>query len=163
MLISTTSGETFHTIYNTNQKNINRPIYNLRPHIVRPVLSTRLLWLLFQVCKMVIQAKRVSNCYIPKKKMSVCSTNLGFSVGTYYVPDTYVPGISRQKSTRTYVMFQIRNTYVPGISRQKSKRTLVRTLFSARGRTRLTCDEMRLSVEFVTVGFLGISRQYCCD
>ena len=25
--------------------------------------------------------------------------------GTYYVPDTYVPGISRQKSTRTYVMF----------------------------------------------------------
>ena len=125
MLISTTSGETFHTIYNTNQKNINRPIYNLRPHIVRPVLSTRLLWLLFQVCKMVIQAKRVSNCYIPKKKMSVCSTNLGFSVGTYYVPDTYVPGISRQKSTRTYVMFQIRNTYVPGISRQKSIRTYV--------------------------------------
>ena len=25
------------------------------------------------------------------------------------------------------------------------------------------CDEMRLSVEFVTVGFLGICRQYCCD
>ena len=25
--------------------------------------------------------------------------------GTYYVPDTYVPGISRQKSIRTYVMF----------------------------------------------------------
>ena len=23
--------------------------------------------------------------------------------GTYYVPDTYVPGISRQKSIRTYV------------------------------------------------------------
>ena len=23
------------------------------------------------------------------------------------------------------------------------------------------CDEMRLSVEFVTVGFLGICRQYC--
>ena len=68
ILISTTSGETFHTIYNTNQKNINRPIYNLRPHIVRPVLSTRLLWLLFQVCKMVIQAKRVSNCYIPPQK-----------------------------------------------------------------------------------------------
>ena len=45
--------------------------------------------------------------------------------GTYYVPDTYVPGISRQKSTRTYVMFQIRNTYVPGISRQKSIRTYV--------------------------------------
>ena len=59
ILISTTSGETFHTIYNTNQKNINNqvqhlgPIHNLRPHIVRPVLSTRLLWLLFQVCKMV--------------------------------------------------------------------------------------------------------------
>ena len=26
--------------------------------------------------------------------------------GTYYVPDTYVPGISRQKSIRTYVMFR---------------------------------------------------------
>ena len=25
------------------------------------------------------------------------------------------------------------------------------------------CDEMRLSVEFVTVGFLGICRQYCYD
>ena len=25
------------------------------------------------------------------------------------------------------------------------------------------CDEIRLSVEFVTVGFLGICRQYCCD
>ena len=25
--------------------------------------------------------------------------------GTYYVPDTYLPGISRQKSIRTYVMF----------------------------------------------------------
>ena len=25
------------------------------------------------------------------------------------------------------------------------------------------CDEMRLSVDFVTVGFLGICRQYCCD
>ena len=25
--------------------------------------------------------------------------------GTYYVPDTYVPGISRQISIRTYVMF----------------------------------------------------------
>ena len=40
--------------------------------------------------------------------MCVCSTNLGFSLipGTYYVPDTYVPGISRQKSIRTYVMFR---------------------------------------------------------
>ena len=26
--------------------------------------------------------------------------------GTYYVPDTNVPGISRQKSIRTYVMFR---------------------------------------------------------
>ena len=25
------------------------------------------------------------------------------------------------------------------------------------------CDEMRLSVELVTVGFLGICRQYCWD
>ena len=59
IVISTTSGETLNTIYNTNQKNKNNqvhlgPIYNLRPHIVRPVFSTRLLWLLFQVCKMVI-------------------------------------------------------------------------------------------------------------
>ena len=63
-----------------------------------------------------IRAKRVSNCYlyIPKKKFArvrVYSTNLVFSVGyacvrlilvlvwgTYYVTDTYVPGISRQKS-----------------------------------------------------------------
>ena len=29
--------------------------------------------------------------------------------------------------------------------------------------TAVACDEMRLSVEFVTVGFLGIWRQYCCD
>ena len=43
-----------------------------------------------------------------KKILCVCSTNLGFSMipGTYYVPDTYVPGISRQKSIRTYVMFR---------------------------------------------------------
>ena len=27
----------------------------------------------------------------------------------------------------------------------------------------MSCDEIRLSVEFVTVGFLGICRQYCCD
>ena len=27
---------------------------------------------------------------------------------------------------------------------------------------REACDEIRLSVEFVTVGFLGICRQYCC-
>ena len=27
----------------------------------------------------------------------------------------------------------------------------------------VVCDEMRLSVEFVTVGFLGICRQYWCD
>ena len=30
-------------------------------------------------------------------------------------------------------------------------------------RLRYACDEMRLSVEFVTVGFQGICRQYCCD
>ena len=68
----------------------------------------------------IIRAKRVSNCYIQKKKicacvrlilvlvgkkLCVCSTNLGFSA-TYYVPDTYVPGISRQKSIHTYVMFR---------------------------------------------------------
>ena len=42
------------------------------------------------------------------KHLCVCSTNLGFSMipGTYYVPDTFVPGISRQKSIRTYVMFR---------------------------------------------------------
>ena len=41
----------------------------------------------------------------------MCSTNLGFSMipGTYYVPDTYVPGISRQNLyVRTYVMFRPR-------------------------------------------------------
>ena len=27
----------------------------------------------------------------------------------------------------------------------------------------VACDEMRLSAEFVTVGFLGICRQYWCD
>ena len=60
-----------------------------------------------QVLVTFIRAKRVSNCYIQEKK-SVCSTNLGFSMmpGTYYVPDTYVPGISRQKSIRTYVMLR---------------------------------------------------------
>ena len=39
-----------------------------------------------------IRAKRVSNCYIPKKKSArvrVCSTNLGFSVG-YVLCTTYV-------------------------------------------------------------------------
>ena len=75
-----------------------------------------------------IRAKRVSNCYIKKNiyvlcSFCVCATNLGFSGkkncacvrlifvlvwGTYYVPDTYVPGISRQKSIRTYVMFRPR-------------------------------------------------------
>ena len=29
ILISTTSGETFHAIYNTNQKNINNPVLHL--------------------------------------------------------------------------------------------------------------------------------------
>ena len=56
----------------------------------------------------IIRAKRVSNCYIQKRKSArvrVCSTNLGFSVeksvlvlvwGTYYVPHTYVPGTSER-------------------------------------------------------------------
>ena len=40
--------------------------------------------------------------------MCVCSTNVCFSMvpGTYYVPGTYVPGISRPKSIRTYFMFR---------------------------------------------------------
>ena len=55
------------TIYNTNQKNkITRYILApyttyLRPHIVRGVFSTRLLWLLFQVCKMVIKSNVYNN------------------------------------------------------------------------------------------------------
>ena len=41
ILISTTSGETFNTIYKTNQKNTSNqvhlgPIYNLRPHMYYP-------------------------------------------------------------------------------------------------------------------------------
>ena len=69
------------------------------------------------------------------KKLCVCSTNVGFSIipGTYYVPDTNVPGISRQKSMRTYVMFQIRMYLVSA-----GRNLYVRTLCSARGRTRLT-------------------------
>ena len=62
-------------------------------------------WLTICFFLAIIRAKRVSNCYIQKKK-TVCSTNLGFSGektcacvrlilvlvwGTYYVPDTYVP------------------------------------------------------------------------
>ena len=54
-----------------------------------------------QLTHVFIRAKRVCNCYIPKKKSArvrVCSTNLRFSVeknvlvlvwGTYYVPHTY--------------------------------------------------------------------------
>ena len=53
--------------------------------------------------------------------------------GTYYVPDTNVPGISWQKSMRTYVMFQIRMYLVSA-----GRNLYVRTLCSARGRTRLT-------------------------
>ena len=42
------------------------------------------------------------------KKLCVCSTNVGFSIipGTYYVPDTNAPGISRQKSIRMYLMIR---------------------------------------------------------
>ena len=58
------------------------------------------------------------------------ATNLGFSVGyattswfqcrgTYYVPYTYVPGISRQKSHHVrniaWQYIDIPGTYVPGI------------------------------------------------
>ena len=61
--------------------------------------------LLCVVSSVFIRAKRISNCYIQKKNLCVCS-NLGFSGekicacvrlilvlvwGTYYVPDTYVP------------------------------------------------------------------------
>ena len=51
--------------------------------------------------------------------MFVCSTNLGFGMipGTYYVPDTYVPGISRQKSIRTHVLFlfgKLTKSGIPG-------------------------------------------------
>ena len=49
------------------------------------------------------------------------------------IPYTYVPGISRQKSIRTYVMFQIRMYLVSA-----GRNLYVRTLCSARGRTRLT-------------------------
>jgi len=63
IIISTTSGETLNTRLSITQinKKLKKkqvhlgPIHNLRPHIVRRVLSTRLLWLLFQVCKMVIK------------------------------------------------------------------------------------------------------------
>ena len=65
--------------------------------------------------------------------MCMCSTNVGFSAetlilvlvwGTYYVPATYVPGISRQSMVPgTYV--QYRATSPP---KQRA----------ARGRTRLT-------------------------
>ena len=33
--------------------------------------------------------------------------------GTYYVPDTYVPGISRQKYIRTYVVVRMMPTFRP--------------------------------------------------
>ena len=61
-----------------------------------------------QLTHVFIRAKRVCNCYIPKKKSArvrVCSTNLRFSVeknvlvlvwGTYYVPHTHVPGTSER-------------------------------------------------------------------
>ena len=53
-------GRTFDTITQIRRIKITRyilapyQVYNLRPHIVRPALSTQSLWLLFQVCKMVI-------------------------------------------------------------------------------------------------------------
>ena len=70
-----------------------------------------------------IRAKRVSNWYIPpKKSVRVCvcvrlililvwkNIVLVFVWGTYYVPATYVPGISRQ----TTVWYQVR-TYNIGL------------------------------------------------
>ena len=65
----------------------------------------------------IIRAKRVSNWYIPKKKparVPVCrvhvSNNLGFSVW-YYVPHTYVPGISSLSAgyQDTYMYLRTRN------------------------------------------------------
>ena len=35
---------------------------------------------IYQLSLVVATAKRVSNCYIKRKKLCVCSTNLGFSV-----------------------------------------------------------------------------------
>ena len=75
----------------------------------------------------VIRAKRVSNCYIPKKKivrvrlilvlvgkkLCVCSTNLGFSVGyvlcTRYVCTTLYE--TRYVLCTRYVWFQVRIMY----------------------------------------------------
>ena len=62
----------------------------------------------------IIQAKRVSNCYIPKNiyvRVSCVRLILVLvgSVKRYcyiYVCTTYVPVISRQKYIRTYVMFR---------------------------------------------------------
>ena len=80
-----------------------------------------------------IRAKRVSNCYIPKKKFArvrVCACvrvilllvgkTLIFVLvwGTYYVPDTYVPGTSRQ----TIVWYQVR-TYNIGLHPPPQKKT----------------------------------------
>ena len=41
-----------------------------------------------------------------EKNLCVCSTNLGFSMipGTYYVPDTYVPGIRYVCTTLAVVL-----------------------------------------------------------
>ena len=38
-----------------------------------------------------------------------------------------------------------------------------RRIYYCLGKSGWYCDEIRLSVEFVTVGFLGICRHSCCD
>ena len=59
--------------------------------------------------------------------------------GTYYVPDTYVPGISRQKSIRTYVVVRLtkRNSSCRYNERQLIDVTVVRRV---RPRAERSCD-----------------------
>ena len=70
-----------------------------------------------------IRAKRVSNCYIPKKKLCVCS-HLGFS-GEKNCACVRLILVLVWYQIRMYMVSAGRNLYV-------------RTLCSARGRTRLT-------------------------
>ena len=97
---------------------------------LRPFLAVLLL--IYMVAYEVIRAKRVSNCYIQEKNIcpSVCvdvrlililvwkTLILVLVWGTYYVPATYVPGISRQ----TTVWYQVR-TYNIGLHPTKKKKT----------------------------------------
>ena len=99
-------------------------------------MRCRFLFRMLRTSTIFIRAKRVSNCYIPPKKFArvrVCAcvrvilvlvgTNLGFSVGYYYVPATYVPGISRQ----TTVWYQVR-TYNIGLHKKKKNTWYQRAL-----------------------------------